>query len=66
MDPRRPARIHGPQRREPPRAPLWPGALLWIGEEAIISIECDDDHIHAIHAVVNPDKLQQVRPPLPS
>jgi RNA polymerase sigma-70 factor (ECF subfamily) len=40
----------------------WPGALLWLGDrlEGIISIECDDDQIHAIHAVVNPDKLQRV------
>jgi RNA polymerase sigma-70 factor, ECF subfamily len=42
----------------------WPGALLWRGDrvEGIISIECDDDQIHAIHVVVNPDKLQRVGP----
>lgn len=38
----------------------WPGALLWLGDQlkAVISIECDDEQIHAIHAIVNPDKLQ--------
>jgi RNA polymerase sigma-70 factor (ECF subfamily) len=42
----------------------WPGALLWVGDrlEAIISIECDDDQIHAIHAVLNPDKLPRAWP----
>jgi RNA polymerase sigma-70 factor (ECF subfamily) len=37
----------------------WPGVLVWVGErlERVISIECDDDQIHAIHMVMNPDKL---------
>lgn len=37
----------------------WPGALIWAGDQlvAIVSIECDDHQIHAIHSVVNPAKL---------
>jgi RNA polymerase sigma-70 factor (ECF subfamily) len=40
----------------------WPGALLWLGDQlkALISIECDDERIYAIHALVNPDKLQGI------
>jgi RNA polymerase sigma-70 factor (ECF subfamily) len=40
----------------------WPGALLWVGErlEGIISIECDDEQIHAVYVVTNPDKLGAV------
>jgi len=40
----------------------WPGALLWVGDrlEAVLTIECDDDQIHTIYAVANPDKLQRI------
>ena len=37
----------------------WPALLLWLGEQlaGVVSIECDDERIHAIHVVANPDKL---------
>lgn len=39
----------------------WPGLTVWVGErlETVLSIECDDHQIHAIHVVVNPDKLKR-------
>jgi RNA polymerase sigma-70 factor (ECF subfamily) len=59
----------GGVRRIDPRARLeyadvngWPGVLLWVGErlEGIVSIECDDEQIHAVYLVMNPDKLGAV------
>ncbi|MDC0718229.1 RNA polymerase sigma-70 factor [Nannocystis bainbridge] len=37
----------------------WPAAVLWDGGVAVaaVSIEADDDQIHALHIMVNPEKL---------
>lgn len=47
-------------RIEPVDVNGWPGLSVWVGErlDTVLSIECDDHHIHAIHVVVNPDKLR--------
>jgi RNA polymerase sigma-70 factor, ECF subfamily len=45
----------------------WPGLLIWVGDrlERVVSIECDDAHIHAIYMLMNPDKLGTGQPPSP-
>lgn len=40
----------------------WPALLLWRDAELVtaLTIETDDDEIHAVHVVLNPDKLRSL------